>query len=213
MNCPHPALCALLPMSLSLLLAATCHAGDGAEALSPRVYRTFMPEAGPSAFAVELSPGVSLCYDPLRGGINQIWAGGVDLSPTFQAKINKPAKPPGRPFYTEHLLHPLRLGEAAADPGHRFKGYRYEKNMVVFEFTLHGLPVTESLRLSQDGHGVVRTFTLPAGGGPAFLTVEPQENATVTLEGGTEVTPGKWRFAEGSLFTVRISPASDILTK
>lgn len=174
----------------------------------PRVFRTFMPEAGPSAFAVELSENVAFCYDPLRGGVNQLWNGSIDLSPTFQAKINHPAKIVGSVFYTETLIHPLRLTKPDSAAEHRFKGYHYEKNALIFEFTLRGLPVTETLRLSEDGRGLVRQFTLPKGGGPAFLTLQEQPAATVSVSGssGSEIKPRQWQFAEGSHFSVLITP-------
>ncbi len=179
-------------------------AGD--DVVYPRVFRTFMPEAGPSAFAVELSPEVALCYDPLRGGVNQIWRGSVGLTPTFQAKINQPAKLVGPVFYAERAIHPLRLGDPEAKPEHRFKGYRYEKDAVVFEFTLRGLPVAETLRLSADGRGVAREFALPASGGTAFYHSETQSAAEVTVTGGSEIKPGLWRFPEGGRFTLLIVP-------
>ncbi len=171
----------------------------------PRVFRTFMPEAGPSAFAVELSPTVTLCYDPLRGGVSRIWAGRLDLSPTLRAKINEPARPEGEAFYTETLPHPLRLGDPSAEAGLRFKGYRYEGGAVVFTFTLHGHPVTETLRLSREG-AVERIFALPPSGGPAFFTVEAQDGAKIAVEGGTEISPGRWRFPEGGRFRLLIMP-------
>ena len=168
-----------------------------------------MPEAGPSAFAVELSENVAFCYDPLRGGINQLWNGSIDLSPTFQAKINHPAKIVGTVFYVETLTHPLRLTNPGTAAEYRFKGYRYEEDAVVFEFTLHGLPITETLRLSEDGRGLVRKFSIPKGGGPAFLTLQVQTAAEVSVSGGSEIKPGEWEFSEGSQFSILITPKAE----
>lgn len=191
-------LAALLPFVVVL-------AGDaGTEADYPRVFRTFMPDSSPSAFAVELSPSLALCYDPLRGGVGEIWTGRVDLSPTIRAKINEPAKVDGEPFYVPTLVHPLRLGDPSAEAQHRFKGYRYEAGAVVFEFTLRGHPVSETLRADGEGRGLVRELAFPEGGGPAFLRVEKPAAAEVRVEGGAEVEPGLWRFPEGGRATVRI---------
>jgi hypothetical protein len=45
------------------------------------IQRTIMPDAGPSSFAVSFPEGVSLCFDPVRLGINYAWLGTVDLDP------------------------------------------------------------------------------------------------------------------------------------
>ena len=172
----------------------------------PRVFRTFMPDSGPSAFAVELSSELALCYDPLRGGVNRVWQGSIDLSPTLQAKINQPARIVGQVFYHETLSHPLRFDGPTKAPQHRFRGYRYDKGGVVFEFTLGGRVVTESLRVSEDQKGLVREFALPAKSGPAFFTLEDQASADVAITGGaTELKPGRWRFAEGARITMVIT--------
>lgn len=174
----------------------------------PRVIRTFMPDAGPSAFAVQLSPTLALCYDPLRGGVNQLWHGTIDLAPTYQAKINHPAKISGEIFYHETNLHPLRLGTPDAPPQHRFKGYRYADQAATFAFTLSGHPVSETLRPTPDGSGLVREFVLPKEGGPAFFNAEAQEKAQVTITGGQEIRPGQWRFEPGARVTMVIQPKS-----
>ncbi len=200
----------------TLLPFVAALSGDaGTEADYPRVFRTFMPNSGPSAFAVELVPSLALCYDPLRGGVGEIWTGSVDLSPTLRAKINGTAMPRGEiiylatlghAFYVPTLVHPLRLGDPAAEPEYRFKGYRYEAGAIVFEFTLRGHPVSETLRADEEGRGLVRELAFPEGGGPAFLRVEKQVAAEVHVEGGAEVEPGLWRFPEGGKATVRILP-------
>jgi len=172
----------------------------------PRIFRTFMPEAGPSAFAVELSPKLSLCYDPLRGGVNQVWSGTIDLSPTWQAKINQPAKIVGPVFYRETGKHPLRLSGSASAPRRRSRAYHYEEGAVAFEFTLGGRPVTETLRASEDGRSLLREFKLPAGSAPAFFRLEAQPDADVKVSGGKEVEPGLWQFAPGSPLTLLITP-------
>lgn len=175
----------------------------------PRVFRTFMPDAGPSAFAVELSPDLALCYDPLRGGVNEVWTGKIDLSPTLRAKINEPAKIVGTVFYREALRHPLKIGKPDSQVRFRFKGYHYENGAVVFEFTLNGHPVTEKLRAAQDGRSLVREFTLPGGGGPAFLSVESQAGAVLTVQGGKKVRTGLWKFTAASPLELLITPKTE----
>ncbi|MBG90009.1 MAG: hypothetical protein CMO80_24350 [Verrucomicrobiales bacterium] len=167
----------------------------------PRVFRTFMPESGPSAFVVELSSRLALCYDPLRGGVNRIWNGGIDLSPTRLAKINNFAKIVGKEFYRETRQFPLRLGKEGPRP--RFKGYRYLKDGIVFEFALGGQLVTETLRATKDGRGLVRELKLP---NQAFFSLENQRAAEVTVHGGREVKPGQWQFEAGAIVRMVITP-------
>ncbi len=192
---------------LSLLFAAgsAVRADDHAPHY-PRVFRTFMPEAGPSAFAVEMSAGVALCYDPLRGGVSQIWLGSIDRSPTLAAKINQPAKIVGEVFYRETLRYPLRLDQDGSKPKHRFKGYRYADGHVIFEFTVSGQLVSETLRIDESGRGLVREFSFPEGAAPFVFLLEDQDDAEVTVDGGKEVNPGEWHFAAGSTGTFTITP-------
>lgn len=173
----------------------------------PQVFRTFMPDSGPSAFGVVLGPELALCYDPLRGGVNQIWRGSLDLAPTRKAKINQPAAMVGEVFYTESTVQPLRVVAADKESVRRFKGYRYEQDAVVFEFTLDGVPVSERLRALANGGGVERVISVPAGT-VLFFQADAQPGAQVTITGAEEVDPGVWRHegGEGKVFTMRIEP-------
>lgn len=191
---------------LSLLFAAgsALRAGDPAPKY-PRVLRTFMPDAGPSAFAVELSSDVAFCYDPLRGGVSMIWLGRIDHSPTLAAKINQPAKIVGEVFYRETLRYPMRLDQDESKPKQRFKGYRYADDHVIFEFTVSGKFVSETLRVDESGRGLVREFSFPEGADSFVFLLEDQANAEVKVDGGKEVKPGEWHFPAGSSATFTIT--------
>ncbi len=172
-------------------------------ARTPQVFRSFLPEAGPSAFGVVLTADLALSYDPLRGGINQAWRGRLDLSPTWQAKINAPAKIDGPVFYREQLLQPLRVGDPDNEPVRRFKGYRYAGDAVVFDFTLDGVAVSETLRRS--GDGLERVWRLAQPGKALFFRVEAQPEAELQFSGGEEIAPGLWR--TNTTLTLVIRPA------
>lgn len=155
----------------------------------PRVFRNFMPDAGPSAFAVELAEGLTLIYDPLRGGINAAWLGGIDLAPTVQAKINEPADIVGEIFYRETMRQPLRrAGADGEEPERRFRGYRYESGAVVFESTIDGVAVTETIRALPGGSGFERVFAPEPGAEALVFVAEAAElrgsGATASLENG-----------------------------
>lgn len=166
-----------------------------------------MPDAGPSAFGVVLGPELALCYDPLRGGVNQAWVGKLDLAPTVRAKINQPAAVLGEVFYRETTLQPLRVGSAEKAPVRRFKGYRYEKEVVVFEFTLDGVLVRETLRALADEKGVLREWSVPAGV-VLYFHADEQKAAGVSFSGAAEVKSGIWRHegGDGKLFSMTIYP-------
>lgn len=172
----------------------------------PQVYRTFIPGAGPSSFAVQFSPDLGLSYDPLRGGVDEVWRGKADLTPTTQRKIIQPAELPDERFYKETIVQPLHLGSPDKKAERRFNGYRYGDNAVVFEFTIDGHLITETLRITTDGKGVERIFQLPKDGGDAFLQVEKQSSSTLKIEGGREVSPGLHKFPAGGQFSLLITP-------
>lgn len=190
-----------------LLSAVIALITSPARAGEPQVFRTFMPEAGPSAFGVVLGPELTLCYDPLRGGVNQAWRGTLDLVPTLRAKINQPAAVQGEVFYRETTLQPLRVGSPETTPVRRFKGYRYEKDAVVFEFTLDGVLVRETLQAMAHGNGVVRKWSVPVGVF-LFFHAEAQKAAGVSFSGADEVKPGMWRHegGDGKVFSMTIHP-------
>lgn len=188
----------------ALALLGACAPLPADEPPHPRVFRTFMPDSGPSAFAVELTPSLALCYDPLRGGLARAWRGRIDLDPTLRAKINEAAVVEGESFYMAEQVHPLRLGDPAAPAEYRFKGYHYQNGAVVFEFTLRGHRVSETLRAH--GDGLLRELVFPAEGGPAFLRVEPQKQASLQIRGGEEIEPGLWRFPAGGKASIEIRP-------
>jgi len=174
----------------------------------PQVFRNFMPEAGPSAFVVALGSKLSLCYDPLRGGVSQIWSGGFDLGPTMAAKINQPTVFEGDVFYAETVLQPLRTADPAKPAERRFKGYHYADGVVTFEFTLDGVRVSEILRPTADGLGVEREWRTMDADEALYFTAESQTAAEVSFSGGEEVKPGLWKSdANGNeTFTQIIKP-------
>lgn len=195
---------------VATLLAGAALAAEKDPSAPPEVFRTFMPEAGPSAFGVVLGPDLALCYDSLRGGVNQLWRGTLDLAPTLQAKINQPAKIEGSVFYEESLVQPLRINDPDKVPDRRFKGYRYADGGVVFDYTLDGVAVSETLRALAGGSGVERLWTIEGEGCTLYFLAEPQADAEVVFTGGEQVAPGLWKFGTesktGSPFAMTMQP-------
>jgi hypothetical protein len=195
--------CSLIVCVIILLAGSIAHA----EECQVRVFRTFMPGAGPSAFGVVLNAETVLCYDPLRGGVNQVWRGTLDLAPTLQAKINPPAEIKGTIFYEEKTVQPLRVNDARKVPERRLRGYVYEKNGVTFHYTLDGIGILETLLATDDGRGLERRWTIPSGV-TLYLIADQQADAQVTIQGGIEVSRGTWKFlgAPGVAISMKIEP-------
>src|SRR5690554_4300524 len=103
------------------------------------VFRTVMPDAGPSSFAIRFkSANLALCYDPVRGGINYLWKGDFNLEPTITGKIGQPTLIDGEPFYREKEWHPLRTSKTPDNPAYRFRGYSLKGDTLEFRYTIDG---------------------------------------------------------------------------
>src|SRR5215211_4092301 len=79
-----------------------------------QIERGFLPDSGPSSFAIGLPGGVNFCFDPVRGGVSYAWTGEfLDLTPMRPGtgKFIKPAKPLGSMVYREAGFAPLRRGD------------------------------------------------------------------------------------------------------
>ena len=167
-----------LLMSVALLAARSGGAPAAAEVL---VYRTMMPECGPSSFAVALTPDLGFSFDPGRGGINYVWQGEfVDLGPTWKAKINKPADLRGAIVYRENVRYPLRFGTAGREPTFEFKGYTVSAGAVEFHYLADGVFVREEIRATPNGSGLIRRFQVSEPMAAWSYSVEPQAGATVS---------------------------------
>ncbi|MBL9213319.1 MAG: hypothetical protein JNL92_22845 [Opitutaceae bacterium] len=170
----------LLAGGVSADLRAAPAAADGV-----LVYRTMLPDCGPSSFAVALGPNLGFSYDPGRGGVNYVWQGAfVDLGPTWKAKINQPAEMKGAIVYREHVRFPLRLKPGAGEPAYVFKGYVLLPDAVEFHYTLDGIPVREEIRAAPGGRGLVRHFRADTPVEGWSYAVEPQPTARIASPGG-----------------------------
>jgi hypothetical protein len=165
-------------LSVALLAAPSHGAPATADVL---VYRTMMPDCGPSSFAVALTPDLGFSFDPGRGGVNYIWQGEfVDLGPTWKAKINKPADLRGAIVYRENVRYPLRFGAAGREPTFEFKGYTLSPGAVEFHYLVDGVFVREEIRATPNGRGLVRRFQVSEPVAAWSYAVEPQTGATVS---------------------------------
>lgn len=143
----------------SLLLAPFCRG----EVL---IERGFLPDAGPSSFAIGLPGGVNFCFDPVRGGVTYVWTGDfLDLAPMRPGtgKFIRPAVPLGPVVYREAGPVPLRRGDPGRIPVFEFTGYTLREDAVEFRYTLDGTLVREEIRARPGGGGLVRRFHFDSG--------------------------------------------------
>lgn len=150
-----------------------------------QVYRTIMPDAGPSAFAIHFPRvGLSLCYDPVRGGVNYVWLGKFDLSPTL-AKVHDLVKIEGKPFYRETEWYPLRLTDSnESGTDYSFRGYKVQDGVLEIQYIINGdISVREKIT-PIEGYGIRRDFEVESRVESLSLLIEPQDKATVEVEGG-----------------------------
>lgn len=193
----------------TVLLAGCLLAGLRAAPAAPDsvlVYRTMLPDCGPSSFAVALGPQLGFSYDPGRGGVNYVWQGGfVDLDPTWKAKINRPAEVKGTIVYREQARFPLRLAPGAGEPAYVFKGYVLLPDAVEFHYLLDGIPVREEIRAAPGGRGLVRTFRTDTAVAGWTYAAEPQPGAKLSSrEGGWNEARTALAAGGGREFTLQL---------
>ncbi len=150
------------------------------------IERGYLPEAKPNAFAVGFTEGVSLCFDPVRGGLNYAWTGGfVDVAPIRpgMGKTVAPVTLLGEVVYRETEETPWRVGRADRVPAVRFRGYSVAADRIEFVYTIDGFEVREEI-VPRGGSGLVRRFVVSGGGGPVWFRPEAAQGV-LAVRGAT----------------------------
>jgi hypothetical protein len=130
-----------------------------------QVERGFLPDAGPSSFAIALPGGVNFCFDPVRGGVSYAWTGKfLDLAPMRPGtgKFIKPANLLGPVVYREAGAVPLRRGDPNRVPAFEFAGYSLRDDAVEFRYMIDGVLVRDEIR-ARPGGGLERRFHFEGG--------------------------------------------------
>lgn len=174
----------------------------------PAVQRTLMAESYPGAFAITLPNGPGVCLDPVRGGINYIWAGDfVDLRPRWITKQGEPARIFGPVFYREKDWQPLRSGAPDAEPDFQFRGYALRDGVPEFHYQIGGRDVYETFSPGSVTHSLIRHFRVGPGATPLWLTLEPQSAAEVIARGlERDGNLASFHSVNGGEFTIEIRP-------
>ena len=163
------------------LLWTTRHPIPGARAL---VQRSYLADAYPGALSVTLPGGPVLCWDPVRGGMSQVWDGDfVDLRPRWITKQGQPARIGGEEFFRDAGRGPFWLGSGADEVPFQFKGYSVAGEFPELYYEVGDRAIREELRPLPSGMGVSRRFHVGPGTTPLWYRVDPQAAAEVVATG------------------------------
>jgi type 1 glutamine amidotransferase len=170
------------------------------------VQRTFMPESYPGAFAITLPNGPSLCFDPVRGGVNYIWDGDfIDLRPRWITKQGEPARFFGEIFYHEKEWQPFRAAAPNAASELRFRGYTLRAGIPEFHYEIGERDVFETFSAGSTPGSLLRTFRVGPGKAPLWLNIEPQTKSEVIVRGLERDGPlASFSSPAGGEFTIEI---------
>lgn len=152
----------------------------------PLLYRTFMPDCGPAAIAVALSPTHSYCFDAGKCYLRYAWTGGfVDNTDHWKGNGNALGKIQGVIYFKDKISYPLRVGKADKLPEADFKGYQLTNRLPTFRYLIDGLEVRETLKSLPNNNGLTRTFsfTKPTATSLFFVT-DSQDGITYTSSAG-----------------------------
>lgn len=127
----------------------------------PLIYRTFMPDCGPAAIAVALSPTHSFCFDAGKCQLRYVWTGGfIDNTDHWKGNGNALAKILGTIYFRDSTDFPFRFS-IDTRPEVSFKGYQLIKRTPRFMYLMDKILVTELITALPNEAGIVRSFTFP----------------------------------------------------
>jgi len=173
---------------------------------TPQVQRTVLPDAHPGSFALTFPEGVGVCLDPVRGGINYLWAGEfADLRPRWLTKQGAPARLDGPVWYQESAEPAWRMAAGGPAAPWRFRGHTARAGTTEFHYEITGRTVTERPTPLPEGQGLTRHFTVGPGKHTLWLRLAPQAGVRIDVTGAQrEADHAAFTEESGGEFTVRL---------
>lgn len=139
----------------------------------PLLYRTFMPACGPAAIAVALSESESYCFDAGKCYLRYAWTGGfVDNADQWKGNGSKLTKIVGDIYWKDQTGFPLRIGDVEAIPVVQFQGYHLTNRVPTFRYLIDKVAISETIMLSKNGKGLIRTFVFKNNTQAIFLRTQ-----------------------------------------
>lgn len=181
-------------------------AGRPVPGAAPHLQRTVLPDAHPGSFALTFPAGVGVCLDPVRGGINYLWAGEfADPRPRWLTKQGAPARLDGPIWYREPREPAWRTTAGGPAAEWRFRGQSTRAGTPAFHYEVAGRAVTECPAAMPDGRGLERRFTVGPGTSPLWLRLAPQPGVLIEVNGARrEADHAGFTGQAGGEFTVRL---------
>jgi hypothetical protein len=128
----------------------------------PRVKRIQMPGASARALAVGMPDLTNYCFDPTTGGVKYAWTGAfLNYGPIISygaGRGDDPADVLGLRFPIGGMDHPLRIGDADAEPEVEFLGCRETPHPPELWYTVDGREVTHTVAGTPGSPGVTHTI-------------------------------------------------------
>lgn len=163
----------------------------------PYLYRTFMPDAGPAAIAVNLPHSLSYCWDAGTCRLRYAWQGDfLDNTDVWKGHKDAYSKILGTVFFRDKTAFPLHIESPENIPAVKFKGYRLINGYPEFHYLISGMDVYELLQSKADGTGLTRTFKIPKTGKIIWFDFKPGDGVTYTSSDGEWVS-GKLKLSPG----------------
>ena len=162
----------------------------------PNVMRIFMPEAGPAAIAVAVNEELHYCWDAGECRLRYIWKGDfIDGWSVWRGNGNGLARIQGDILLREEH-NPVPYADLADSniPQPKFLGYTLKDGLPTFRWRVRGFDVSETIRPTEDGKALTRTFKAGKGFPLTFrfkssdtMLVSP-ESAQLDEQGSLTVT-------------------------
>ena len=181
-------------------------AGRPVPGATPHLQRTVLPDAHPGSFALTFPEGVGVCLDPVRGGINYLWAGEfADSRLRWLTKQGAPARLDGPVWFREPPGPAWRTKPGGPAAAWRFRGLSTRAGMPEFNYEVAGRTVTEHPGATPDGRGLERRFKAGPGTYPLWLRLAPQPGVLIEVTGARrEADHAGFTGQAAGEFTVRL---------
>jgi azurin len=151
----------------------------------PFLYRIFMPDAGPTAIAVNLPNRLSYCWDAGSCRLRYAWQGDfLDPIDYWEKKAEPTAKILGIVFYRDKTKFPLRNDDPEKVPTVDFKGYKLIQSYPEFHYTIDGVDVFELIKPKPDASGLERTFRIPDATKSVWFVFDKDDGVTYSSSVG-----------------------------
>ena len=152
----------------------------------------------PAAIGVNFGDGISYCWDTTECRLMYVWTGGfLDMTPYWgrgaggsRTSYDYVPRLVGNVAYLSSGPHMLK---ATAAPTPKYRGYKLEKNIPVFSYSIGTMNISE--KITPDLAGLLNVeFRIQGGPGRLTLDFDPSTRAVIDVEiAVVQNTQGRWQ--------------------